>query len=431
MDNSMERTNHFSLPYLMPSQAQKHVTHNEAIRMIDTLMQIAVESRAQTVPPAEPLKGARYLVPETGGEAWGHPAGTLCAFTDGAWMNFDPADGWFAWVRDEARFVTFSNGQWDDAKCVPDALQDLSLLGVNGTADAQNRLFVSSPASTFSHEGNDHRLTVNRATQADTASLLFSTDWNASAEIGLAGNRDLEIKYQNNTSGWSTSVSVSADTGKVSFSNGFGFVSPFMQPPELDEQRIIYLDYANGNDSLDGITAATAIKTSQRLSEILPVGGNVELRLLSDIDWDYAIYIGFSLAKLEIRGRNATDSANENRIIHVTDSVNFAHMPGCLRLRSYCQFILRQVTISLETAKNHAFLNFFTSSGYVRTLDAVVTRSGSGNCAVFGGWDSFVPSSHHNLSTDPSAVGFVAHSLPAGSNPNSDWRYPCNLNTFG
>ena len=43
-----------SLPYLMPAQAQKHVTHNEAIRMLDVFVQLTVEGFGATVPPVAP-----------------------------------------------------------------------------------------------------------------------------------------------------------------------------------------------------------------------------------------------------------------------------------------------------------------------------------------------------------------------------------------
>lgn len=34
----MDQTSHLKLPYIAPSQAQKHVTHNEAIGALDALV---------------------------------------------------------------------------------------------------------------------------------------------------------------------------------------------------------------------------------------------------------------------------------------------------------------------------------------------------------------------------------------------------------
>ena len=45
-----------SLPYLAPAQAQKHVTHNEALGLLDAVVQLAVQSRSQTEPPTDQVR---------------------------------------------------------------------------------------------------------------------------------------------------------------------------------------------------------------------------------------------------------------------------------------------------------------------------------------------------------------------------------------
>lgn len=40
-----------SLPFIQAAQAQKHVTHNEAIRALDMLVQLSFKDDAQTAPP--------------------------------------------------------------------------------------------------------------------------------------------------------------------------------------------------------------------------------------------------------------------------------------------------------------------------------------------------------------------------------------------
>jgi hypothetical protein len=34
----MDQTPNLKLPYILPSQAQKHVTHNEALRLLDAVV---------------------------------------------------------------------------------------------------------------------------------------------------------------------------------------------------------------------------------------------------------------------------------------------------------------------------------------------------------------------------------------------------------
>lgn len=38
----MSNTPNLGLPYILPSQAQKHVTHNEAIKALDALIHLSV-----------------------------------------------------------------------------------------------------------------------------------------------------------------------------------------------------------------------------------------------------------------------------------------------------------------------------------------------------------------------------------------------------
>lgn len=58
----MQRTANLDLPYILPNQAQKHVTHNEAIRALDAIVQLAVIDRDRTAAPEAPQEGDRYIV---------------------------------------------------------------------------------------------------------------------------------------------------------------------------------------------------------------------------------------------------------------------------------------------------------------------------------------------------------------------------------
>ena len=51
-----------SLPLILAAQAQKHVTHNEALAQLDLIVQLAVIDRTRTTPPALPAVGDRHIV---------------------------------------------------------------------------------------------------------------------------------------------------------------------------------------------------------------------------------------------------------------------------------------------------------------------------------------------------------------------------------
>ena len=57
-----DQTARLALPYILANQAQKEVTHNQALALLDALVHLAVQDRDLASPPASPADGACYLV---------------------------------------------------------------------------------------------------------------------------------------------------------------------------------------------------------------------------------------------------------------------------------------------------------------------------------------------------------------------------------
>ena len=93
-----ETSPNLSLPYIMAAQSQKHVTHNEAIRSLDAIVQLAVLNRTLAAPPATPAEGNAYIVAAGASGAWSGQTARIAAFQDGAWAFYVPREGWLAWV---------------------------------------------------------------------------------------------------------------------------------------------------------------------------------------------------------------------------------------------------------------------------------------------------------------------------------------------
>lgn len=108
----MVETPHLKLPLMAASQAQKHVTHNEAIFRLDALTQLSVKSRSLTAPPALPTEGDRYIPASGATGAWALADLNLMVFQDGVWVKYVPLDGWLAFVEDEAQLVVKSGVGW-------------------------------------------------------------------------------------------------------------------------------------------------------------------------------------------------------------------------------------------------------------------------------------------------------------------------------
>ena len=66
----MDQTANLALPYIMPAQAQKFVSHNEALARLDAIVQLAVLDRDLATPPASPAEGDRYIGAASASDAW-------------------------------------------------------------------------------------------------------------------------------------------------------------------------------------------------------------------------------------------------------------------------------------------------------------------------------------------------------------------------
>src|SRR3546814_5826049 len=67
---SSDLTPRFSLPLLAVAQAQKEVTHNEALTLLDALVHAAIEAGPLATPPANPALGQCWIVDAAATGVW-------------------------------------------------------------------------------------------------------------------------------------------------------------------------------------------------------------------------------------------------------------------------------------------------------------------------------------------------------------------------
>ncbi|WP_395689354.1 DUF2793 domain-containing protein [Aestuariivirga sp.] len=211
----MSETPLLKLPLLSAQQAQKHITHNEALLLLEAAVQLSVIGRGLAAPPAAAEDGARYLVPAGATGAWAGKAGQLALMQGGSWVFLMPRKGWRMWVEDEGKLLLHDGVQWLDLLAFAE-FSNLQRLGVNATADTTNRLAVSAAATLFTHAGSDHRLKLNKNAAGDTASLLYQTGFAGRAELGLAGNDDFAIKVSADGVQWTPALVIDRASGAVS-----------------------------------------------------------------------------------------------------------------------------------------------------------------------------------------------------------------------
>jgi hypothetical protein len=210
----MTATPRLSLPLLAAGQAQKHVTHNDALTRLDALVHLTVDSRSQTVPPAVPTELSACIIPPGATGVFSGRTDQIALFEDGGWLFLTPRPGWQVWVVDEAEHNLWTGTEW--RRDSPLSSLGASLWGVNGTADVTTRFVVQAPASLFNHDGAGHQLKLNKAAAGETASLLFQDGYSGRAEIGLAGDDDLHCKVSADGSAWAEALTVERSTGEVS-----------------------------------------------------------------------------------------------------------------------------------------------------------------------------------------------------------------------
>lgn len=187
-----DTTTNLLLPYILAAQAQKHVTHNEALSLLDGLVQLSVLERDLTAPPGTPADGDRYIV---GSGATGDWAGwdlNVALWTDGAWLRLPPRAGWRAWVEDEGLLLVYDGVDWIGT--TPDALQSIALLGLGTTADAANPFSAKLNAALWTAktaaEGGTGDLfyTMNKEAAGDDLGLTLQTGFVTKALLGLFGS---------------------------------------------------------------------------------------------------------------------------------------------------------------------------------------------------------------------------------------------------
>ena len=286
-------TPNLALPYIMPAQAQKHVTHNEAIRLLDALVQLSVVAISLTAPPEDPANGERYIVGDDATGVWAGQDGSIAAFQDGAWTFYVPRVGWIAWVAEDSQLLAWDGDAWEPAG---GGTNPVDLVGINATADSVNRLSLSSAATLFNHAGAGHQLKLNKAEEDDTASLLFQTGFSGRAEMGTTGDDQFHIKVSEDGSTWHEGMTVSA-TGLTLSGEEVRFLDEEGNPAFKIDMAAEEIDFAKGY--FKGREAWFTGTTDNPKNALLQIDGEVGenhsgvlIALNSDSD-PYAIAMNF------------------------------------------------------------------------------------------------------------------------------------------
>lgn len=106
-----ESTDRHALPLLQAGQAQKELTHNEALVRLDLIASAAAQAIADA-PPADPAPGTCWIVGAAPTGAWAGAAHQLAAWTDSGWRFVAPVEGMRVWLIGAGVDAMWRGGAW-------------------------------------------------------------------------------------------------------------------------------------------------------------------------------------------------------------------------------------------------------------------------------------------------------------------------------
>lgn len=109
-------TARLNLPFLVPGQSQKELFLNEALQLVDMLVQPIVEALGASTPPASPTIGQMFIVGDSAAGEWAGHSHDLAALTQGGWRFTRAFEGLTVLLRISGMPVRFAGGQWREGQ---------------------------------------------------------------------------------------------------------------------------------------------------------------------------------------------------------------------------------------------------------------------------------------------------------------------------
>lgn len=313
---SADLTPALGLPLLAAAQSQKHVTMNEALLMLDAVLHLLAVSATSPTPPASPLPGVRHIVPPAATGAWSGHAEKVAVWQDDAWLLLAAKPGWLAWITDEARHRVFDGTAWRPLTSAFGVIEQWSIGGA--ASSPATRLAVSSSQTLLNHDGGSHRIAINKKAQADTASIIFQTDFTGAVEVGTAGNNDLVVKTSTTSGQWNDRLVVKRATGNVGIGigeptiAGAGRVLHVHAEDAPTDRSVIHCTVGNRSGAAEGMLVgnlggAAGIWNYENDSILFGTGGDTRMVILSE--GDVGIGVSSPTCRLHADGAVRTGSS--------------------------------------------------------------------------------------------------------------------------
>lgn len=116
-------TGRYKLPLLAVSQAQKEITHNEALVRIDALLHaVAQDERADPPLLSDEDIGKCWLISNTAVGEWATKSGQLAIWIGGGWRFCEATEGMRVRMQNSGTDRVRASGEWIGAPSIADPL---------------------------------------------------------------------------------------------------------------------------------------------------------------------------------------------------------------------------------------------------------------------------------------------------------------------
>lgn len=115
------QTARHKMPFLAVSQAQKEITHNEALVIIDALLHPVVQSQLSTPPTVTDADiGKCWLIGASPIAEWSGKTDHIAVWIGGGWRYLSVGDGTHVRRADTNVELVKSEGQWNSPPAIAD-----------------------------------------------------------------------------------------------------------------------------------------------------------------------------------------------------------------------------------------------------------------------------------------------------------------------
>ena len=270
-------TTHLLLPYILAAQAQKHITHNDALRLLDAMVQLSVLDGNRTAPPLSPVDGDRHIVAPAATGVWAGWDLNVAFWVDGVWMRLVPRPGWTAWSIADAAHTVWTGTGWvtvggSGSVSFSDAAFEIYDDG-DPTKKAMFNLSGISAATTrtFTLPNTSSELAILAGTQTFSGDKTFSGTLTASGAVNVSaaaasiGTATATATYGIGTGATTTGVTKTINLGTEGASGSTTVVNIGSATPGAGGSTVINTPTVTFANAVTVVGMPQANLTAQRL----------------------------------------------------------------------------------------------------------------------------------------------------------------------